>query len=155
METITVRTKQNSLTEADLLPGDHIYVRRKGRFYTHHGIYAGDGKVIHVTGSLREKVDPEVRETDLPGVLKGGTLKRRHYKKRLPASETVRIAEKHISDKSYSMIWNNCEHFATYCVTGKRKSKQVRRAMGGLSTFAAGVVAVVVTRVVTSLIRKS
>ena len=150
----TDHTKPGRLTEADLLPGDHICVRRTGRFYTHHGIYVGDGTVIHVTGSMREKVDPQVRETNLSGFLKGGTLKRRKYKERLPASETVRIARRHISDRSYSMIWNNCEHFATYCATGKRKSKQVRRVMGGLSTVVGGVVVAVAARLISSMLRK-
>jgi len=117
-----------------LLPGDHIYVKRKTRFYTHHGIYIGDGKVIHFTGSIREKVDPEVRETNLSRFLKGDKLKRRNYKKGLNASETIRIAKEQLSDKNFSMIWNNCEHFATYCATGKKKSRQVKRALSGLST---------------------
>ena len=150
----TDHAKPGRLTEANLLPGDHICVRRTRRFYTHHGIYVGDGKVIHVTGSIREKIDPEVRETDLSRFLKGGTLKRWKHEQRLPASETVRIAKRHISDKSYSMIWNNCEHFASYCATGKRKSKQVRRVMGGLSTVVGGVVAVVAARLVSSMLRK-
>ncbi|HUV49793.1 MAG TPA: lecithin retinol acyltransferase family protein, partial [Anaerolineae bacterium] len=80
------RLKSERLTEADLLPGDHICVRRRGRFYAHHGIYIGYEKVIHFTGSIREKVDPEVHETDLSRFLKGGILRRREYEKRLPAS---------------------------------------------------------------------
>ena len=35
------------LIEKDLKQGDHIYVRRKGLLYSHHGIYVGDGIVIH------------------------------------------------------------------------------------------------------------
>jgi len=31
------------LIEQDLGPGDHIFVRRNGLLYSHHGIYAGDG----------------------------------------------------------------------------------------------------------------
>ena len=154
MKVKTVRKKQKPLTEADLQPGDHIRVKRKRRFYTHHAIYMGDGEVIHVTGSIREKTDPEVKKTDLQRFLKGGTLKRREYKERLPASETIRIAERHISDKSYSMIWNNCEHFATYCVTGKKKSRQVKRTLSGLSTIATGVMVYVLTRLVKSATRK-
>ena len=79
MEVKTDRSRSARSTESDLLPGDHIYVKRKGRFYTHHGIYIGDRKVIHTAGSLREKVDPEVRETDLFRFLKGGILKRPVY----------------------------------------------------------------------------
>ncbi len=147
--------KSVRLTEADLLPGDHICVKRKGRFYTHHGIYMDDGKVIHFAGSIREKIDPVVHETDLSRFLKGGILRRRDYKQRLPASETIRIAREQLSDRSYSMIWNNCEHFATYCATGKKKSRQIKRVLSGLSTVAVGVVLFVLTRAVSSQGRRS
>jgi cell wall-associated NlpC family hydrolase len=151
----TGEAKSGRLTEADLLPGDHICVRRRGRFYTHHGIYMGNGKVVHFAGSIREKIDPVVQETDLSRFLKGEILRRRDYKQRLPASETIRIAREQLSDGSYSMIWNNCEHFATYCATGKKKSRQVKRVLSGLGTVAAGVALFVLTRVVSSQGRRS
>ena len=119
-----------SLSEKDLNLGDHIYVRRL--VYSHHGIYAGDGTVIHYTGEEKEKKDPLIRETDIEAFLKGGKLRRRDYKKRLPPSETLSLAKKHLSDNSYSLVFNNCEHFVTYCATGKRKSRQLREAVGGL-----------------------
>ena len=119
-----------SLSEKDLNLGDHIYVRRL--VYSHHGIYAGDGNVIHYTGEEKEKKDPLIRETDIEAFLKGGKLRRRDYKKRLPPSETLSLAKKHLSDNSYSLVFNNCEHFVTYCATGKRKSRQLREAVGGL-----------------------
>jgi hypothetical protein len=150
----TDRSESARLTEADLSPGDHIYVKRRRRFYVHHGIYMGDGKVIHFTGSVREKKDPRVQETDLSGFLKGGILRRHDYEERLRASETVTIANKQLSDSGYSMLWNNCEHFATYCATGKRQSWQVRRAFSGLGTIAAGFVLVVLARVAAAGVRK-
>jgi len=118
------------LSEKDLNLGDHIYVRRL--LYSHHGIYAGDGNVIHYTGEEKEKKDPLVRETDIEDFLKGGKLRRRHYKRRLPPSETLSLAKKHLSGNGYSITLNNCEHFVTYCATGKKKSKQVRKAIGGV-----------------------
>ncbi len=155
MEMKTGHPKSARLTEADLLPGDHICVRRRGRFYTHHGIYMGDGKVVHFAGSIREKIDQVVHETDLSRFLKDGIVRRRGYKQRLPASETIRIAREQLSDRSYSMIWNNCEHFATYCATGKKKSRQVRRALSGMGTVAVGVVLFVLTRVISSPARRT
>ena len=147
-------SKSARLTEADLLTGDHIYVKRRRRLYVHHGIYMGDGKVINFTGSVREKKDPKVQETDLSRFLKGGTLRRRDYEERLPASETINIAKEQLSDGSYSMLWNNCEHFATYCATGKRKSRQVRRAFSGLGTVAAGFVLFILARAMSAGTRK-
>jgi len=155
MEMKTGHPKSGRLTEADLLPGDHICVRRRGRFYTHHGIYMGDGKVIHFAGSIREKIDPVVHETDLSGFLKGEILRRRDYKERLPASETINIAKEQLREGRYSMIWNNCEHFATYCATRKKKSRQVKRVLSGLGTVAAGVALFVLTRLVSSPGRRS
>jgi len=119
-----------SLSEKDLNLGDHIYVRRL--VYSHHGIYAGDGNVIHYTGEEKEKKDPLIRETDIEDFLKGGKLRRRNYKKLLPPSETLSLAKKHLSKNSYSLALNNCEHFATCCATGKKKSRQLREAVGGL-----------------------
>lgn len=123
-----------ALAEKELQPGDHIYIRRHGLFYSHHGIYVNNGKVIHFTGEgEKEKKNPNVRETSLEEFLRGGKLKRRNYKKRLLPSETVEIARDHLSNKDYSLIFNNCEHFATYCATRKKKSKQIKGAMGSIA----------------------
>jgi hypothetical protein len=119
-----------SLLKEDLNRGDHIYVRRL--FYSHHGIYTGDGHVIHYSGEEKEKKDPLVRETNIEDFLKGGKLKRHDHKRRLPPSETLSLASNHLSDHGYSLAFNNCEHFATYCATGRKKSKQVRTVVGGL-----------------------
>ena len=122
------------LRETDLRPGDHLYVRRHGLFYSHHGVYRGNGRVVHYTGQGgKEKRNPKVKDTDLHEFLRGGTLRRRSYRKRLPASETMKIVEKYLSDDNYSLLFNNCEHFAAYCATGKRESRQVKRALGGIA----------------------
>ncbi|KAG2238810.1 hypothetical protein Bca52824_091981 [Brassica carinata] len=39
----------NKISRDDLKPGDHIYAWRNAYIYSHHGIYIGDGKVIHFT----------------------------------------------------------------------------------------------------------
>ena len=143
------RSPSVTLSEADLLPGDHVYVKRTTRHYKHHGIYIGHGKVIHVSGSIREKRDPEVRQSDLAAFLNGGTLRRRVYKKRLPASETIRIAKEHLHDKHFSIVRNNCEHFATFCVTGKKKSRQVRKILYGLTTATVGIALLNLSRIFT------
>ncbi|KAH1105863.1 hypothetical protein J1N35_009631 [Gossypium stocksii] len=35
-------------------PGDHIYCKRKGGLYDHHGIYVGDDMVIHLQGAAKK-----------------------------------------------------------------------------------------------------
>ena len=138
------------MIEKKLELGDHIYVRRKGLLYSHHGIYAGDGTVIHFRGIEKEKQNPLVIITDIENFLNSGKLKRRNYKKRLPHSETVRIARKHLSEKGYSLVFNNCEHFATYCATGKKKSRQVRRAVSGIVSVTLAIAATVIRKTKTT-----
>ena len=135
-----------TLTEDDLHQGDHIYVKRKGLLYSHHGIYAGEGTVVHYKGAEKEKKDPVIRKTDMDEFLNEGKLKRRDYKKRLPHSETIRIAMEHLSNNGYSLTFNNCEHFATYCSTGKKKSVQVRKIVGGIVGVAFAVTATVIRK---------
>jgi len=71
-------TRQKRLTEEDLENGDHIYVRRRGLLYSHHGIYAGERTVIHFKGEDKEKQDPAVILTEIDKFLCGGKLKKRH-----------------------------------------------------------------------------
>lgn len=134
------------LAPKDLECGDHVYVKRTGRFYTHHGIYTEDGTVIHYTGQESEKRDPLVTETSLPEFLRGGRLRRRAYGTRLAGPAAARLAREQLSSRGYSLAFNNCEHFATYCATGKRKSRQVRRALGSLAGFAVAVATAAVLR---------
>ena len=137
------------ISEDDLVQGDHIYVRRNGLLYSHHGIYAREGTVIHYKGADKEKRDPAVIITDIDNFLNGGKLRRRNYKERLPYSESLRIAREHLSKKRYSLRVNNCEHFATYCATGKKKSLQVRRVIGGIATITLAVTGTVMKKMIT------
>ncbi|MBN2059071.1 MAG: lecithin retinol acyltransferase family protein [Deltaproteobacteria bacterium] len=130
-----------NLLEENLNPGDHIYVRRL--LYSHHGIYTGDGTVIHYAGEEKEKKAPTITETDMENFLKDGRLRRRDYKQRLPPSETISLAKKHLSVRGYSLTFNNCEHFATYCATGKKESRQVRniiKSMVGITLAVTGTI---------------
>jgi len=137
------------ITDQDLIQGDHIYVRRGGLTYSHHGIYAGEGNVIHFKGAEKEKRDPAVIITDIDNFLNGGKLRRRDYKERLPYSESLRIAREHLSKKRYSLRGNNCEHFATYCATGNKKSLQVRRVIGGIASITLALTGTVMKKMIT------
>ena len=137
------------LLDNDLNQGDHIYVRRKGLLYSHHGIYAGDGAVIHYKGAEKEKQDPAVIITGMDNFLNGGKLRRRNYRRRLPHPETLKIARGLLLKKGYSLAFNNCEHFATYCATGKKKSLQVRRVIGGIAAVALAVTGTVIQKKIT------
>ena len=44
----------------------------------------------------------------------------------LTAEETVEKARELLDQDGYSLFRKNCEHFATYCKTGKSASEQVK-----------------------------
>ena len=106
------RSRSARLSEEDLLPGDHIYVKRSGRFYKHHGIYMGDGKVIHVSGSVREKVSPEVRESDLSLFLKGKSPKKNEIPYEAPRIRNNPYCEKVASRRK---LFHGIEQLRAFC----------------------------------------
>ncbi|KAL3728034.1 hypothetical protein ACJRO7_032736 [Eucalyptus globulus] len=70
----------------DLKPGDHIYAYRLYGFYSHHGIYVGDGYVIHFTRTegkeailpysrVEAKTVPACRECGYQKNTGGGVIK--------------------------------------------------------------------------------
>jgi len=103
--------------------GDHVYVRR--RTYSHHGIDCGDGTVIHYVGPRRSI--RRIERTPWAEFAGGDEVHVRSYKVRLPADEIVRNAESRLGTEGYSLVTNNCEHFATWASTGAPASSQVRR----------------------------
>jgi hypothetical protein len=117
--------------------GDHLYVRR-GLRYSHHGIDCGEGSVIHYVGPRRTR---RLARTSLEEFTASSKLRVRSYDRRLSAEDTVRNAESRLGFADYSLVRNNCEHFAAWCATGRAASAQVRRwtlaAQGAVATFVA------------------
>lgn len=112
--------------------GDHIFVRRP-LGYTHHGIDCGDGTVIHFTGEPgQDKTSAKIARSDWASFAQGGEVRVRRYGKRDDADTTIRRAESKLGSADYHLVVNNCEHFATWCCTGREASEQVR-GVGGLT----------------------
>lgn len=114
--------------------GDHLKASRMG--YAHHGIYVGEGRVLHYLDnrgicecSLEEFADG--MPTDTVPYLVFDTF---------DPEEIVRRAYSRMGESEYSLVFKNCEHFATWCVCGLEHSGQVQRAaaaMAGVGAFAA------------------
>lgn len=104
--------------------GDHVYVRRRPH-YSHHGVDCGDGTVIHYVGERGEV--RYIDRTSWETFAAGDEVLVRIYKRRLPVDQIVRNAESRIGERDYNLVTNNCEHFATWAVTGSAGSSQVRR----------------------------
>ncbi len=112
--------------------GDHIKIfrlRKPALPYSHHGVYVGSGRVIHYTGEVGSKRGACVVETSLEAFLDGQN--RDHvqmvgYSGRNSSEVAVCRARSRIGEAEYSLAFQNCEHFATWCVTGTARSKQTR-----------------------------
>jgi hypothetical protein len=121
--------------------GDHIYVNRLG--YTHHGIDCGDGTVIHFTGEPLKKYNSSVARTPLAEFASESRVKIRRYKTRDTPQTAFDRAESRVGIRGYNLVFNNCEHFATWCCTGNFKSRQVRNAVRVGGGIAGGIPAAV------------
>ncbi len=116
----------------DPVRGDMIRVELGGIY--HFGIYVSDDEVIQFglapsRRSLLKDSDVEVLSTDIYGFLAGGFLEvcefdRHERKKNRTPDEVVAYARSKMGMRGYSIIYNNCEHFANECVTGKSVSNQ-------------------------------
>lgn len=103
--------------------GDHIKVKRTG--YWHHGIYCGHNSVIHYTGTPFNYKEACIEKCTIEKFSKGKKIEIVSHVNMLPRKEIIKRAESRIGEKNYCVIRENCEHFATWCCTGKSISKQI------------------------------
>ena len=115
-------------------PGD-IIVSDRG-LYRHYGVYAGDGMVIHYASKDGDfGPDVRVRETELERFSGEGKHRLALYTVNgtgtecFSPEETVARARSRLGEKRYSLVFNNCEHFAMWCKCGESKSVQVEKAV--------------------------
>ncbi len=130
--------------------GDHIYVKRLHGLYYHHGIDMGDGTVIHFSGEPLNGKLAKVCQVPLEEFLNGEEARFVEYGREsgvLDPLETVALAQQQLDNEGYNVLFNNCEHFATYCKTRRKMSGQVRsvakKALAGLGLTAAAVLLVI------------
>ena len=101
--------------------GAHLVTSRRG--YTHHGIYAGRGMVVHYAGLSRRLHSGPVEEVTLPRF----SLDRpigisRDREATYSPQEIVRRARTRLGENSYHVLRNNGEHFCNWCISGRSRS---------------------------------
>nr|XP_006010727.1 PREDICTED: lecithin retinol acyltransferase [Latimeria chalumnae] len=121
--------------------GDLLEVPRT--LFIHFGIYLGDNKVAHLMPDILPVVSDDkaliqkvvtnkrlvlgvlsktagIRVDTVEDFAYGGSIMVNHMdlsfkQSPLPNEEVARRAEKLVGSIAYSLLWNNCEHFVTYC----------------------------------------
>ncbi len=105
--------------------GDHIRVMTDTGYY-HHGIYIDDNSVIHFSTkdgfSILSK-DLEITSTNIDIFTLGREIEVKKYNKRYLTEKSVEIAKSMLGNRDYDLVFNNCEHFVTFCITGEKKSE--------------------------------
>src|SRR5580693_5896578 len=110
--------------------GSHIVTPRWG--YLHHGIYVGDGKVVHYAGLCYGIHRGPVEEVTLSRFASGRLV--RIVSDGVPnfdPEETVRRARSRLGEDRYRLLTNNCEHFCEWCLRGTPRSLQVEAWFAG------------------------
>jgi len=124
--------------------GDHLRVQRYG--YWHHGIDCGDGTVIHYVGEEAEKRNAVLRRTPVEMFTRGGVADLVSYTRCDDPDLVLARAVSRLGESGYSLVRNNCEHFAHWCKTGKSRSRQVVNVMTTAGTLAACLAVVLIFR---------
>jgi HRAS-like suppressor 3 len=109
--------------------GAHLTTKRHG--YSHHGIYVGNGRVVHYAGLSGELWQGgPVEEVSLLRFGCGNAIQIiEHTTSPYSAEEIVRRARARIGENHYRLLTNNCEHFCNWCVSGVSHSAQVPRPL--------------------------
>uniref|UniRef100_A0A8C5X5H4 Lecithin retinol acyltransferase n=1 Tax=Malurus cyaneus samueli TaxID=2593467 RepID=A0A8C5X5H4_9PASS len=126
--------------------GDLLEVPRT--LFIHFGIYLGENRVAHLMPDILPVISSDRRQIQqvvtnkrlILGVIArtasvrvdtvedfayGGSILVNHMDRLfedqvLGSEEAARRAEKLVGTTAYSLLWNNCEHFVTYCRYGAR-----------------------------------
>jgi len=106
--------------------GAHLVTPRG--WYQHHGIYAGDGHVVHYSGYCHGLHTGPVEEVSLEQFCAGRDFATRvHAGSRYTPTEIVERARSRIGEQRYDLLANNCEHFCEWAIMGQSSSVQVER----------------------------
>lgn len=110
----------------ELSLGSHIVTPRGA--YAHHGIYVGNGLVVHYGGLVRGLRAGPIEVVSIEQFTQGRPL---HVilasSPYFSGAEVVQRALSRVGEDRYHVLTNNCEHFCAWCVRAEQRSYQVDR----------------------------
>ncbi|MFM8258218.1 MAG: lecithin retinol acyltransferase family protein [Vulcanococcus sp.] len=100
---------------------DHLQVPRQHGLFNHHGIDLGDGTVAHYLEGR------EILRSPLAEFSRDQPVSLVSYPEGSCSASgvTLRRAMGRLGEQNYNLLFNNCEHFAHWCKTGRHRSGQV------------------------------
>lgn len=108
----------------DIPLGAHLSARRTG--YLHHGVYVGNGEVIHFRRPFLKQPQGRVVLTEFEEFSRGHLVCIENACSAVQSgTEVVTRARSRLGESGYSLIRNNCEHFSNWCVNGVARSRQI------------------------------
>lgn len=112
--------------------GDQLEVNRGG--LRHHGVDLGDGTVVHFARYKRSRHKSEVRRTSRWQFARGDPVRIVSGPANgLTADDAVERANFMVGTRGYNIISHNCEHVATWAVTGVALSAQIEELAAGVA----------------------
>ncbi|MCA8162093.1 lecithin retinol acyltransferase family protein [Burkholderia cepacia] len=122
--------------ERQIRAGDHLWVQRFG--YEHHGLASGRDTVIQYSGKDALWDTGVIEEVPLSAFAKDRKVRFVEHPDRLHGRlESVRRARQRIGEEEYNLVFNNCEHFVTWCIEDEHSSEQVNQMVLSMGTTAA------------------
>ena len=110
------------------LPGAHLITPWLG--FAHHGIYVGQGNVVHYGALVYDIIRKPVEEVTLESFAGNRPVfVVQHEELPYGVEEIVARARSRIGENQYRLLSNNCEHFVEWCLYGVHRSFQVERAL--------------------------
>lgn len=123
--------------------GAHLVTPRAG--YFHHGIYVGNGRVVHYSGLADGMNTGPVEEVGLSKfTCNNGFKVKEHPNAKFDGDAIVRRARSRIGEELYCVFSNNCEHFCEWCINNDHSSEQIdigTSVAGSTGASAAGLAA--------------
>lgn len=107
---------------SEIAIGSHLITSRTG--YQHHGLFTENGQVIHLTSNNI------IEEIPLETFTQGRSYRIKKYHSQFSRKEIINRARSRLGSENYSLLFNNCEHFVTWCVYDQAESKQVQQGVG-------------------------
>lgn len=118
----------------------------RGKVFDHHGLYLGDGTVVHFDGEPTDSRPAAVRRTNVEDFRAGrqasavgiAELDSIRGRKMSPLKGNIAAlrAMSVVGDEDYNVLARNCEHFAMWALVGVSHSSQTR-ALGQAARLAA------------------